>query len=73
MPRDALVEVFEWCKSERQNLQKQLEALQSGLFRIGEKRGSGWVDTTSASIERLTASIAELDQIIVKYNENSHA
>jgi hypothetical protein len=66
--RDVFVDLFEWCKSERQNLQRQLEMLTSGKFRISENRGSSWVDKTGASIERVTASIDELDQIIAEYN-----
>ena len=67
-PRDVFVDLFEWCKSERQNLQRQLESLTSGKFRIGENRGSSWVDKTEASIERVTACIDELDQIIAEYD-----
>jgi hypothetical protein len=65
-PRDILVDLLEWCKSERRNLHRQLEMLTSGRFRIGENRGSGWVDTTDASLGRITASIGELDQIIAE-------
>jgi hypothetical protein len=65
-PRDALVDLLEWCKSERRNLQRQLEMLTSGKFRIGENRGPSWFDATDASIERATASIDELDQIIAE-------
>jgi hypothetical protein len=64
---DALLDLIEWCRSERSNLQRQLCALKSGKFRIGENSGAGWVDTTGASIERITASISELDQILAAY------
>ena len=70
---DALLDLIEWCRSERSNLQKQLCALTSGQFRIGENTGTGWVDTTAASIERITASISELDQILAAYERSAKA
>jgi hypothetical protein len=36
---DALVNLFEWCKRERERLQMQREMLQSGRFRIHENDG----------------------------------
>jgi hypothetical protein len=38
---DALVNLFEWCKRERERLQMQREMLQSGRFRIHENDESG--------------------------------
>jgi hypothetical protein len=70
---DALLDLIEWCRSERSNLQRQLYALKSGKFRIGENSGAGWVDTTAASIERITTSISELDQILAAYERSSRA
>jgi hypothetical protein len=69
---DALLDLIEWCRSERSNLQKQLCALKSGKFRIGENSGTGWVDTTAASIERITASISDLDQVLAAYERARH-
>jgi len=56
-----------WCKRERESLQMQREMLQSGKFRILKDEGSGQVDTTSESIERITANINELDAILADY------
>jgi hypothetical protein len=41
---DALVNLFEWCKRERERLQMQKEMLQSGRFRIHENDESGQRD-----------------------------
>ncbi len=60
-----------WCREERQRLQQQLEQLQTGRLRIGEKRqeGMGWidVDTTAESIERCRRYIAELEAILAEH------
>jgi hypothetical protein len=64
---DALLDLIEWRRSKRSNLQKQVGALKSGRIHVGENRGTGWVDTTGASIERITASMSELDQILAAY------
>jgi hypothetical protein len=63
---DALLDLIEWCRSERSSLQKQLCALKSGKFRIGENTGTG-------SIERITGSISELDQILAAYERSAQA
>src|SRR5262245_27242297 len=70
---DALLDLIEWCRSERSNLQRQLCALKSGKFRIGENTGTGWVDTTAVSIERIAGSISELDQILAAYERSAKA
>jgi hypothetical protein len=70
---DALLDLIEWCRSERSNLQRQLCALTSGKFRIGENTGTGWVDMTAARIERITASISEVDQILAAYERSTKA
>ena len=73
MTLDALLDLIEWCRSEGSNLQRQVCALRSGKFRIGENTGMGWVDMTDASIERITASISELDQILAAYERSAKA
>ena len=60
-----------WCKRERESLQMQREMLQSGKFRILKDEGSGQVDTTSESIERITANINELDAILADYQASA--
>ena len=45
----------------------QREMLQSGKFHILKDEGSGQIDTTSESIERITANINELDAILADY------
>jgi hypothetical protein len=62
--RHALSTIVDWCKDERQRLQRQLTMLQFGKFRIGENRGIGWVDTSSESIDRFSAAISELDRLL---------
>jgi hypothetical protein len=68
---DALLDLIEWCRSERSNLQRQLCALNSGKFRIGENNGTGWVDTTGTNINRISAAISDLDQILAAYERSS--
>jgi hypothetical protein len=70
---DALLDLIEWCRSERSNLQRQLCALSSGKFRIGENSGTGWIDTTGTNIDRISAAISELDQILAAYERSSQA
>jgi hypothetical protein len=62
--RHALSATVDWCKDERQRLQRQLTMLQFGKFRIGENRGIGWVDTSSESIDQFSAAISELDRLL---------
>ena len=59
MANDGLINLVAWCKRER--------LLQSGKFRIFKNEGSGQVDTSSDSIERITANITELDAILADY------
>jgi hypothetical protein len=61
MANEGLINLVAWCKRERESLQMQREMLQSGKFRIVKDEGSGQVDTSSESIERITANMAELD------------
>jgi len=64
---DALVNLFEWCKRERERLQMQREMLQPGRFRIYENDESGQRDISDQNIARLTDNIAELDGLIAEY------
>jgi len=68
---DALINLLNWCKRERESLQMQREMLQSGKFRIYKDEGSGQVDASSESIERITANIAELDRLMADYDARS--
>jgi hypothetical protein len=45
----------------------QREMLQSGKFPIVKDEGSGQVDTSSESIERIAANITELDAILADH------
>ena len=67
MSNEGLINLVAWCKRERESLQMQREMLQSGKFRIFKNEGSGQVDTSSDSIERITANITELDAILADY------
>lgn len=72
MANEDLVQIFNWCKRERESLQMQREMLQAGRFRLFENHGSGQRDISDQHIERITANIAELNGIIAEY-EAKHA
>ena len=55
-----------WCKQEQASIQRQLELMEAGKVLTGENRGSGWVDTTSESIERARARLAELESLLTE-------
>jgi hypothetical protein len=55
-----------WCKQEQASIQQQLELMESGKVQTGENRGTGWVDTTAASVERAKARLAELDSLVTE-------
>ena len=40
--------------------------MESGKVQTGENRGTGWVDTTAASVERAKARLAELDSLVTE-------
>jgi hypothetical protein len=61
MTNEGLITLVTWCTRERESLQMQREMLQSGKFRTVKDEGSGQVDTSSENIERITASMADLD------------
>ena len=67
MANEALVNLFGWCKQERERLKVQLEALVAGRFTTRSNDGSGWRDTTQENIDRVRQNISELDQIIADY------
>ena len=71
MPNEGLTNLLAWCKRERESLQMQREMLQSGKFHILKDEGSGQIDTTSESIERITANINELDAILADYEASA--
>ena len=49
MANQALINLLDWCKRERENLQCQLDALKAGRFKTHSNDGSGWKDTTQDS------------------------
>jgi len=53
-----------WCKQEQASIEQQLELMKTGKVRTGEDTGVGWVDTTSASMERARARLAELNSLL---------
>ena len=71
MANEDLINLLGWCRRERESLGMQREMLQSGKFRIFNNEGSGPVDVSADSIERLTANIAELDQILGDNDEKT--
>jgi len=67
MADEALINLLDWCKRQRESMQVQREMLQSGRFSIHENDESGQRDISHHSIERLTVNIAELDNLISDY------
>ena len=65
--KKGLINLFGWCKRERESLQMRREMLQSGKSRLFKDEGSGRVDVSSEST-RITANIAELDLILADYD-----
>jgi len=55
-----------WCKQEQASLLQQLELMETGKVLTGENRGSGWVDMTAESIERVKARLAELESLLTE-------
>ena len=55
-----------WCKQEQASLQQQLVLMTQRKVLTGENRGTGWVDTTTASIGRIKARLAELDSLLTE-------
>lgn len=55
-----------WCKQEQSSIEQQLELMESGKVRTGEDRGAGWVDTTTESMERAKARLAELNELLTE-------
>lgn len=64
---NALMDLVEWCRQERQRTKKQIMALESGRSRHAEDRGHGWVDITTATLSRLKLHVAELDELLREY------
>jgi hypothetical protein len=67
MANEVLINLLDWCKRERENLQCQLDALKAGRFKTHSNDGSEWKDTTQDSIERVEENIWELSKLILKY------
>ena len=55
-----------WCKQEQASLQQQLALMNQRKVLTGENRGTGWVETTADSIERLKTRLAELDSLLTE-------
>ncbi len=70
---NALVNMTEWCRQERQRMTKQLAALEAGRCKTGENRGRGWIDTSREMVSRLKLRIGELDEILAQYDQERSA
>jgi hypothetical protein len=55
-----------WCKQEQASIEQQLELMETGKVRTGEDTGTGWVDTTAASMERARTRLAELNDLLTE-------
>lgn len=64
---NALTDIVEWCRQERQRSRKLITALESGRSRHAEDRGHGWVDISAATLSRLKLHVAELDELLSEY------
>jgi hypothetical protein len=55
-----------WCRKLRDDLKRQLDALESGNSRRRERdrKRRKWVDTTPEEIERTKAQVAEIDGLL---------
>ena len=73
MADDALVNLYNWCKSERSNLQKQVDLMRTGKFKTHEDAGNGLIDTTQRNIERVERNIVELNKLIADYEGSKRA
>ena len=71
MENEGQINLVGWCKRERESLQMQREMLQSGKFRLFHVEDGRQIDTSSESIARITANIAELDLIMKDYELRS--
>ncbi|MGJ0506047.1 MAG: hypothetical protein ACR652_02710 [Methylocystis sp.] len=70
---NALNDIVEWCRQERQRSKKLILALESGRSRHAEDRGHGWVDVTTATLSRLKLHVAELDELLGEYEAERSA
>jgi hypothetical protein len=64
---NALLEIVEWCRQERQRARKLIVSLETGRCRLGEDRGHGWADVTAATLSRLKLHLEELDDMLEQY------
>jgi hypothetical protein len=55
-----------WCKQEQASLQQQLALMTQRNVLTGENRGTGWIDTTSASVARIKARLADLNSLLTE-------
>ena len=67
-----LEDLIAWWKKHQAELRRQIEMMESGALRSGEKRpGEGWVDTTEESLARARHQLAEIDAALARYPEDS--
>jgi hypothetical protein len=64
---DALINIVDWCRQRRLLLQKQLDDLRAGKFRVVADTTSGQVDITPDNIKRVEDEIEELNRLIAEY------
>jgi hypothetical protein len=58
-----------WCKKEQDLLCNEIERLESGRLRTYSVIGRARTDTTSSTILKLKAKLAELDDLLSKVDE----
>jgi hypothetical protein len=69
----SLNDIVEWCRQERQRARKHLASLESGRCKHAEDRGHGWVDSTAEAVSKLKLHIAELDEMLDRYEAERSA
>jgi hypothetical protein len=55
-----------WCKKEQDILLGEIERLESGRIRTYSRSGTDFTETTSATILKLKAKLAEMDTLLTK-------
>ena len=58
-----------WCKKEQDSLYSEIEQLESGRLRTYSLLGPARTETTSSTIAKLKAKLAELDALLSKLDE----
>ncbi|CAM5775283.1 hypothetical protein LMIY3S_04946 [Labrys miyagiensis] len=71
-----IMDLANWCFSERERLHERLDCLKDGRMCIKERLGMDWTDVTIEAIDEIEHSIGALDQLLMRYGrgyyDNAH-